>query len=605
MTPSPHNNSSGTIPQIVDCTMIAAKPAMSTFVITESGACATNAALSTPRATTVKSYVHVNASQHEPSSPDQEQLTPTKPKQMTNNSTANRFTAAQRDRTLRHHKLLQPTSSQEKLHLARLRAERHIKKRSSSSVSLLTLLEEEDDLVEEIVESTSVQVYQRTSSIDEAKAMLDDVCINFKSLSSTISHSTVSTASMSDISGPSDEEDSDQEDEECSVHSPYPAVLKSSHSLLCQPCELHVHSPSHRFVVCADTQFGITKHNLDWDAEIQYSNKAIDTINAMDPRPAFVCMCGDLVDMEFSLERKKGCKSRFPSSLFNGETGIASREVCDAIQDEQNEDFKRIWSRLHPDIALVCLCGNHDLGNRPTPRSISRFRAAYGDEYLAFWVNGTYNICVNNVLFVDPSGGKRIFKTQMKWLEERLRYAQDYHAKQVYVFGHHPWFLYDEEEEPESLTGASPYPQEWKTSSSPSNKTFPDSYFSMPKKYRSQALELFEKYNVDACFSGHFHQNLVSKTRWGMDMIITGPLSVVFDSTGNKIHQEKEDQDHLRRSRRKMTFESEEAMLLDDSGGRSVNSTENEPNCRGVRVVDVHVNESLASSGFSHWFVPL
>lgn len=113
-------------------------------------------------------------------------------------------------------------------------------------------------------------------------------------------------------------------------------------------------------------------------------------------------------------------------------TGIASREVCDAIQDEQNEDFKRIWSRLHPDIALVCLCGNHDLGNRPTPRSISRFRAAYGDEYLAFWVNGTYNICVNNVLFVDPSGGKRIFKTQMKWLEERLRYAQDYHAKQVY-----------------------------------------------------------------------------------------------------------------------------------------------------------------------------
>lgn len=321
MTPSPHNNSSGTIPQIVDCAMIAAEPAMSTFVITETGACATNAALSTPRATTVKSYVHVNASQHEPSSPDQEQLTPTKPKLMTNNSTANRFTAAQRDRTLRHHKLLQPTSSQEKLHLARLRAERHIKKRSSSSVSLLTLLEEEEDLVEEVVESTSVQVYERTSSIDEAKAMLDDVCINFKSLSSTISHSTISTASMSDISGPSDEEDSDQDDEECSVHSPYPAELKSSHSLLCQPCELHVHSPSHRFVVCADTQFGITKHNLDWDAEIQYSNKAIDTINAMDPRPAFVCMCGDLVDMEFSLERKKGCKSRFPSSLFNGETG--------------------------------------------------------------------------------------------------------------------------------------------------------------------------------------------------------------------------------------------------------------------------------------------
>lgn len=51
---------------------------------------------------------------------------------------------------------------------------------------------------------------------------------------------------------------------------------------------------------------------------------------------------------------------------------------------------------------------------------------------MAFWVNGTYNICLNNVLFVDPSGGKRIFKTQLKWLEERLRYAQEHHAKQVY-----------------------------------------------------------------------------------------------------------------------------------------------------------------------------
>jgi hypothetical protein len=88
-----------------------------------------------------------------------------------------------------------------------------------------------------------------------------------------------------------------------------------------------------------------------------------------------------------------------------------------------------------------------------------------------------------------------------------------------------------------------------------------------------------------------------------MDMIITGPLSVVFDSTGKKIHQEKEDQEHLRRSRRKMTFESEEAMLLDGSD-RSVNLTE-EPNCRGVRVVDVHVNVSSASSGFSHCFVSL
>lgn len=348
----------------------------------------------------------------------------------------------------------------------------------------------------------------------------------------------------------------------------------------------------------------------------------------MNPRPAFVCICGDLVDMEYSFEKKKGSKSMFTSTLFDErKNGIASREVCDAIQDEQNEDFKNIWSSLHPDIALVCLCGNHDVGNRPTPRSISRFRASYGDEYLAFWTNGTYNIVLNNVLFVDPSGAKRIFNTQLRWLEDRLKYAQDHQAKQIYVFAHHPWFLYDEDEDPESLTGFSPYPKEWQTNatSSSSCDTFPDSYFSMPKRFRAHALELFRTYGVNACFSGHFHQNLVSRTSWGCDMIITAPLSVVFESTGKKQDHKTsfqcdnsstttEEEQYFPR-RRKMTYESEEAMLnsngfIIDSGELFISKdtvkeqTIQESNRRGVRVVDVKVSTSMMSN-FSHWFVPL
>ena len=81
-----------------------------------------------------------------------------------------------------------------------------------------------------------------------------------------------------------------------------------------------------------------------------------------------------------------------------------------------------------------------------------------------------------------------------------------------------------------------------------------------------------------------------------MDMIITAPLSVVFDSTGKEVDREKKS----RLSRRKMTFESEEAMLFD-----SDSSDPEEPNCRGVRIVDVEVNDSAATSSFSHWFVSL
>jgi hypothetical protein len=286
--------------------------------------------------------------------------------------------------------------------------------------------------------------------------------------------------------------------------------------------------------------------------------------------------------------------------------------------------------RLNPDIALVCLCGNHDVGNRPTPRSIARFRSAFGDEYLAFWSNGSYNIVLNNVLFVDRSGAERIFNTQLRWLENRLQYARDHQAANIFVFAHHPWFLYDEEEDPEKLTGVSPYPKDWLASEegetpaldSASVASFPDSYFSMPKKSRAQALELFREYNVKACFSGHFHQNLVSKTRWGMDMITTAPLSVVFESTGKKLRSKKTDrilvEEHqtflsfnlLGRRSRKMTYESEEAMLNSSSSScecksciSEVLSDEESPeeaNCRGVRVVDVQ-----SSGGFRHRFVPL
>lgn len=242
---------------------------------------------------------------------------------------------------------------------------------------------------------------------------------------------------------------------------------------------------------------------------------------------------------------------------------------------------------------------------------------------MAFWSNGSYNIVLNNVLFVDRSGAERIFNTQLRWLENRLQYATDHQAANIFVFGHHPWFLYDEEEDPDELTGSSPYPEEWLSSedgeaTAADIASFPDSYFSMPKKSRSQALELFRQYNVKACFSGHFHQNLVSKTRWGMDMIITAPLSVVFESTGkqrtkaNKLmYEEHQDFLHYSRGRRrKMTFESEEAMLSNISSGCECYScvselptddeTLEEMNCRGVRVVDVQ-----SSGGFRHRFVPL
>lgn len=266
------------------------------------------------------------------------------------------------------------------------------------------------------------------------------------------------------------------------------------------------------FVVTADTQFGMTTENKNWDAEMEYSREAVKQINALERRPLFCCVCGDLVHMT--------------AEISAGEK--LSREECDAIQDAQNKDFQRIWSDLHEDIALVCVCGNHDVGNRPTPVSIQRFRLAFGDDYLAFWVKRAYNIVVNTSLFSDPSGAPDMFESQLQWLTERLQYAERNKASHIFLFGHHPWFLYNDDEDPQNgtLPGGSSL-AEFGT-----DTIVPDSYFVIPIEMRKRVLALFQRYKVNAAFAGHFHQNVVSKTSFGMSMITTSALSVVLRSTG-------------------------------------------------------------------------
>jgi 3',5'-cyclic AMP phosphodiesterase CpdA len=169
------------------------------------------------------------------------------------------------------------------------------------------------------------------------------------------------------------------------------------------------------------------------------------------------------------------------------------------------------------------------VGNRPDRASIQRFTDTFGDDYLAFWAEDTYNIVLNTSLFSDPTAAQDLYAEQLEWLEARLVYASDHAASHIFVFGHHPWFLYRDDETAEDLVGReSPYPAEWGTR----EEGCPDSYFHIPIEYRTRVMELFRQHKVSAAFSGHFHQNLVSKSSFGMDMIVTSSLSLVFHSTG-------------------------------------------------------------------------
>jgi hypothetical protein len=91
---------------------------------------------------------------------------------------------------------------------------------------------------------------------------------------------------------------------------------------------------SFNFIQGADTQFGMietflqNKTNGNWTEEIDLTRDAIKEWNAMDPKPKFVVICGDLVDDYPGAEPRRG---------------------------DQLRDFKNVFSELDSKIPLVLL----------------------------------------------------------------------------------------------------------------------------------------------------------------------------------------------------------------------------------------------------------
>lgn len=267
----------------------------------------------------------------------------------------------------------------------------------------------------------------------------------------------------------------------------------------CMPC-----TEPFTFVVGADTQFGILTKSKNWDVEKAYSEKAVTHINSMVPKPAFAIICGDLVDME--------------PMMFEGKFG--TKQECLDVQSSQYADFEQIWSHLDPEIPLLCLCGNHDVGNRPTVESIDRFKNRFGDDYLGFWCRGCYMISLNSNTYFDSTDTTDLHEQQKQFLQERLEYATAHNARRIFLFTHHPWFLFDDNEDATALTGLNLIPGQ----DSGGEEFISDSYFPICKEERLPVMELCRKHNVTCCFAGHYHQNLVSRTSWGMQMIVTAAL---------------------------------------------------------------------------------
>ncbi|XP_025425800.1 serine/threonine-protein phosphatase CPPED1-like isoform X2 [Sipha flava] len=159
------------------------------------------------------------------------------------------------------------------------------------------------------------------------------------------------------------------------------------------------------------------------------------------------------------------------------EENIGHEKYDNDIYQLQVNDFMKIFSNLHPSISLVCVCGNHDVGNIPDEKSIDQYRHNFGHDYFSFWCGGVLFLVLNSQYYTSCSNVKELSEKQDKWLTEKLN---THKGQRIIIFQHVPWFIDNIED----------------------NK-----YFNIDTNLKQEMLEKMNSAGVSHVFCGHCHRN--------------------------------------------------------------------------------------------------
>jgi serine/threonine-protein phosphatase CPPED1 len=209
------------------------------------------------------------------------------------------------------------------------------------------------------------------------------------------------------------------------------------------------------FIQITDPQFGMFENNNGFEKETILYEKAVAKINNL--HPDFVVITGDFI---------------------NDPNSIA-----------QIEEFKRITAKIDPKIPVYYTPGNHDLGQNPDEQSIRKYIKNYRSDKFSFIHKGSAFIGFNTSLIkaklVKPE------QEQYNWLIKKLKESQG--AQHIILFCHYPFFIKTVDE--------------------------PTAYSNIDLEYRKKYLDLFNNNNVEAVFSGHYHNN--SLATYGKIQLVT------------------------------------------------------------------------------------
>jgi len=256
---------------------------------------------------------------------------------------------------------------------------------------------------------------------------------------------------------------------------------------------------SFHFVQLADTQLGMEalfqpggepmRRAFGWARELQLARRAAEEVNRL--RPAFCIVCGDLVN-EWPPEER-------------------GREADEELRRRQEQDFREAMDLIDPDIPVLCLCGNHDIGNRPNASTIKRYTDQFGDDYFAFWSHGVKCLVLNSQLWKDDEDARDLREAMDVWLDQQLAEEDQAAPRRLLVFSHVPPFLFDPDEG--------------------------DGYFNLDTPLRRRLLAKLAARGAVAWFCGHFHRNAggVYRDDAGreLEVVVTGAVGTqIVDKPG-------------------------------------------------------------------------
>ena len=170
--------------------------------------------------------------------------------------------------------------------------------------------------------------------------------------------------------------------------------------------------------------------------------------------------------------------------------------VNNSKSKEQIAAYKSMIAQIDPSVKVYMIPGNHDIG-KVSRASIDNYKKNYGETHFSFRYGECAFIGIDSNIIKEED--KEREEVQFKWLEQELQKTKD--ARFRFVFTHCSVFL--------------------KRMDEPVNY----SNFSLPM--REKYVRLFQKYGVNAVFSGHLHNNAYGK-EGNLEMITIGPVGKVL-----------------------------------------------------------------------------